>query len=336
MQKKIEQLIARDRATAYQKLLEQMEINSDKEDALVVYIWALGLTKEPRAVPKLISLHRKAASQKVILSTEKSIAAIGGNTAGEFLLSQLDGEAQELRKMHLLRLLSHMKYEKMLPRLTPLLEKKPRRGEYPDLLFIFANMGDSAVPFLKKLIAHKNRTTRSNVIQLLAQWLIPKGIASEFTARYWKESESEIRALLIIASTMTTEDFSKLKTFLELVKKKEKDSKVIVVAQESIKKVKNAQDMLRRFRESKKINKTAFDKEYAIAFNTAGKKGSLDVLTTASSVKDEAMLKALRERILVRDSDEALDDFLAINSIIYRNRISEGDLGLPEEKSPLP
>ena len=44
---------------------------------------------------------------------------------------------------------------------------------------------------------------------------------------------------------------------------------------------------------------------------------------STGTVQDEPQLKALRERILQRDSDEAFYDYQKVNSIIMRNRLME-------------
>jgi hypothetical protein len=47
------------------------------------------------------------------------------------------------------------------------------------------------------------------------------------------------------------------------------------------------------------------------------------VLGNASTAADAPKLKALRERILQRDSDEAFYDFNKVNMIMFWNRLAE-------------
>jgi hypothetical protein len=66
---------------------------------------------------------------------------------------------------------------------------------------------------------------------------------------------------------------------------------------------------------------TLFQHEYGRFFKSAGKKGDYKALASASTVEDEPKLKALRERILQRDSDEANYDYQKVNEIILMNRM---------------
>ena len=54
-----------------------------------------------------------------------------------------------------------------------------------------------------------------------------------------------------------------------------------------------------------------------------GLEGSYEVLGASSTAQDERKLKALRERILQRNSDEAFYDHQKVNEIIVWNRLAQ-------------
>lgn len=52
-----------------------------------------------------------------------------------------------------------------------------------------------------------------------------------------------------------------------------------------------------------------------------GRRATIPLLGIASVASDEAKLKALRRRILQRNSDEAFHDYQRVNEAILRNRM---------------
>lgn len=75
------------------------------------------------------------------------------------------------------------------------------------------------------------------------------------------------------------------------------------------------------FAKTKKPSAASFKLEYAAIFKAAGVKGDYEKLGACSTVQDEPRLKALRERILQRNSDEAFYDYQKVNEIIMLNRM---------------
>jgi hypothetical protein len=76
------------------------------------------------------------------------------------------------------------------------------------------------------------------------------------------------------------------------------------------------------FAQKKQSSAPSFQSEYIQLFKSAGKKGNYEALGVYSTAQDELKLKALRERILQRDSDEAFYDYQKVNGIIMRDRLA--------------
>jgi hypothetical protein len=77
------------------------------------------------------------------------------------------------------------------------------------------------------------------------------------------------------------------------------------------------------FINEKRISAQDFQIEYDKLYESYGKEGDMQALERASTIEDEEKLKKLRERILQRDSDEALNDYALVNRIIMLNRCAQ-------------
>lgn len=300
------------------RLIEKLKDPTSPEEHLTVYVWAVGLSGNRAAVDELIHLHKTNPSKMVTANCLRALGAVGGKAAGQHLLSTLDNTTDEEMRFNLLNLLAQMQHEEALPRTEEVLRADPQQFFWQPI-FVFGKMGDKAIPFLLAKIDDTNLNVRINATILLGQWLIAPEAAKPIEAQFWKEDNQRLRQLQLSCLEKTVPDLAQLKSILEQVTAKEKDAKLAKFAREAI-------DMIDQSRfapgaQTKKISSEAFQKEYAQLFKSAGKKGSYEILRDSSSVADEPKLKALRERVLQRDSDEAFHDYQKVNSIIMLNRI---------------
>jgi HEAT repeat protein len=295
--------------------------NKDLTDAqLAVYVWALGLTKDQTATSVIEGLYKQNKTELVRSNCLRALAAIGGQRAGAFLLATLDLTMDKEKRFDILNLLSQMQCEAALPRTEEVLQQDPKEY-YWQSVFVFGKMGDKSVPFLLKRINNKERNIRGNAMSVLGQWLIAPEAAKPLQDQYWAEKDAELRGLILSSLEKTIADFSQMKTFFEQVVAKEKDAKAADFARETVSTMDRMKADVADYGKKKQPSAAAFQREYELLFKSAGKSGSYDVLGVSSTAQDEPKLKALRERILQRNSDEAFYDYQKVNEIVLRNRL---------------
>lgn len=301
-------------------LIQRLNNESLTEQQLAVYVWALGLTRDQAVVGQIQAVHGRSTSDLVQANCLHALAMIGGEDAEAFLLSTLAATTDKLRRFNILNLLGQMQSEAALPNTEEILKLDIDKF-YWQPIFIFGKMGDKAVPFLLKKINDKDRNTRANSINVLGQWLIPPEAAKPLMDRFWVEKDPKLKLVILGSLERTMPDLAAMKTFFEQVADKENKKEVVTFARETLDNMDEMKAAQATFARNKQPSSEAFQKEYTRLFKSAGKKGSYDLLAISSTAADEPRLKALRERILQRDSDEAFHDYQKVNEIIMRNRM---------------
>ena len=290
------------------------------EQQVGIYVWALGLTKDQAAVNTLIRTYKHSKTDFVSVNCLHALATIGGKQAGNFLVSVFDAESDRDKRSGILNLLGQMQFEPALPKMEEVLQLDPKEF-YWKSVFVFGKMGEKSVPFLLRRLDHKERNVRVNVVNLLGRWLVPPEASEPLENRFWEESDAEVRQMILASLERTIDDPSRLKTVFDRVLAREQDRALVKFAQETIASMDQMKSAAASFAGKKRPSPEAFQSEYDQLFKTAGKKGSYDIIAVASTVDDELKLKALRERILQRDSDESFYDYERVNSILILNRM---------------
>jgi hypothetical protein len=289
------------------------------EQQQAVYVWALGLTRDQTAEGSIEALYKQNKSDNVRVNCLRALAAIGGKRAGDFLLSTLDATQDKGKRFDILNLLGQMQYEAALPKTEEVLRQDPN-DFYWQSIFVFGKMGDKGIPFLLKQINHKDRNIRANAINVLGQWLIPPEAAKPLEDRFWMEKDTGLRGLILSSLERTIPDFMEMKVVFEQVALRESNEKLAGFARETLGNLDHMKADVASFKQKKQPSAASFQREYEQLFKSAGNKGSYETLGISSTAQDEPKLKALRERILQRDSDEAFYDYQKVNGIILRNR----------------
>ncbi|SYZ74784.1 conserved exported hypothetical protein [Candidatus Zixiibacteriota bacterium] len=302
------------------------ELNNSKltDRQLLAYIWALSFTKDSAAVPPLIDLHQKHSSESVRFRCLSVLADIGGNRAGDYLLSRFDSESNEDTRYYLLNLLAQMQYEKALPRAAEILKVDPQKL-YWQPIFIFGKMGDKGVPILLGSLGDKSKNVRMNAIVLLGQWLLSPAAAAPLKERYWQEKDRDCRGLILSAMELVSTDTALSRSFFEDVASKEKDKELAQFARESLDLLKTQRESIAQAAGPKTPSAEKFQIEWSELYKSTGLRGNYDSLAVFSTYNDEPKLKELREHILQRNSDEAMGDYMRVNNIILTNRILLGE-----------
>jgi hypothetical protein len=299
-------------------LLKKLGEQGDDEQRLAVYVWALGLCRDPQTVPAIIKLADQSKTEGLKGNCVRSLAEIGGEKSGQYLLAVLDKTEGKEKRYTLFNLLGQMQYATALPKTIEVLECDPK-GEYWRPNFVFGKMGDKAVPYLVEQLNHTNRNVRANAIGILGQWLVAPEAVQALQDRFWQEEDAEIRGLIYCSVTWTSSE-RVFTNFLKEVVAKDKDKKMVEAAENALKSFPKAKAKFVSEKKKKKPSAEKFQRECADLYKSFGKDGSYGVLDMSSTLADEPALKKLRERILQRDSDEAFYDYGKVNKTIWLNR----------------
>lgn len=304
-------------------LVPRLKDSSVSEQELAVFVWAAGLARDPGNLDAIIELASLTRSELVQRNCYQAIAAVGGEKSGKYLLAELDKNVRGDIRSELIDLLCQMQYEAVLPRTEEIL-RKDFTQHYFESVFAFGKMGDKAVPFLLGKIEDPDRNVRMNSIHVLGVWLMAPEAAQPFREAYWKEPDAEIRSLILGSLERITPDLKAMAAFSEEVVKKEKEQVPLQFARETVGNVEKMKARLDSLAREKTGTDADFRAQYDALYESGGKTGDYKALASASSPDDEPKLKKLRERILLRNSDEAFGDYQKVNGIIMWNRMLKG------------
>lgn len=308
-------------------LVQRLNDKNLTEQQQAVYVWALGLSKEQETVGQIEALHGRNKSELVRGNCLRALSVIGGRQAEAFLMATLDTTTDKEMRFNILNLLGQMQSEAALPKTEEVLKLEIKEF-YWQPIFVFGKMGDKATPFLLKKINDNDRNVRANSINVLGQWLIPLEAAKPLIDQFWAEKDTKLRVMILGSLERTMPDIAAMKVFFERVADKETEKEVRKFARETLDNMNKMKASVTTFAQKKQPSAEAFQREYTQLFKSAGKKGDYQTLGITSTADDETRLKALRERILQRDSDEAFDDYQKVNEIIMLNRMLEATAGM--------
>lgn len=295
--------------------------SKQSESALAVYAWVLGVTQNPAVIDPLVELAKDTTSTWVKSNCIRSIGSLGGEQAGQGLLSLLEQITDKDQRYEILNILAGMQYEPALPMMGEILAVDPNQ-EFWKPIFIFGKMGDLGVPYLLDKIDDDDVNIRTNSISQLGQLLTAPEAAQPLQEHYWVEEDPGIRGLILSSLEMIAPDLETMRSFAEEVINKEKDPDLVNYAQETIDSLPDMRTRIDSFISEKNISSVDFKAAYNALYDNYGY-GDKKSLANTSTFEDEAKLKKLREKILQRDSDEALYDYFEVNEIIRLNRLAQ-------------
>ncbi len=283
-----------------------------------IYAWALGLTKDQAAAPALAALSKESGSDLVQGNCLRSLSMIGGPKAEETILAALDAAKDANRQFEILNLLGQMQCEAALPKTEGIL--KEDQSKYWQCVFVFGKMGDKSVPFLLGKVADKDRNVRINAINVLGQWLIAPEAAKPLQDQYSIEEDPQIRYLILCSFERVMLDLDQMSAFFSQAAALEKNPDLAKFASETVANIGKLKATASELSKSRKPSSSDFQEEYAKIFKSAGRKGDWKKLAASCSPADEPKLKALREKILQRNSDECFYDYHKVNGVILASR----------------
>jgi len=241
------------------------------------------------------------------------------DNAGSYWQKLLITENDPAKRLDILNKLAAIKYEQALPQMGETLKADTRKNYWMPVL-VFGKMGDDGIGYLIQRLPDKDRNVRINTIMVLGRWLLAQEAAVPFMQRYDKETDREIKILLIKGLEHCSLDMDAVAAFALKVHKTEKDKDIKKAAKETAESAKKVKKAVAEFKKMKKSDRRLFEAEYAKLYKSAGESGDVTALSKTSLITDEARLESLRERILLRNSLECLDDYDSISRIILFNR----------------
>jgi hypothetical protein len=312
--------VEKDTAGVAAAILPRLNNDGISDRALIIYIGVLGTVKAREAVDEICRIGQETESDDVEFLCWTALSEIGGEKSGECLLTTLDNIPDPSDRYIIFSLLGQMQYEGAFPMILEILESDAKEFYYRPI-FVFGKMGDMAVPHLLEKVHDNNVNVRYNAIGVLGQWLMAPEATEPMQAQFWKEEDPVIRNLILSSLENTNSDFETLITFMEKVisKTDDKDSKIF--AEETVQLLKNRPALIKEIKAAKKISPEKFETQYDIIWDSYGHEGDYEILFSASTFDDEPALKKLRQRILLRNSDEAFYDYDKVKNIIRFNRI---------------
>lgn len=300
-------------------LLEKANTPNLPEKDLAIYIWAIGLTKSPKAIDDIIKLSSKKRSEILVGNAYKALAAIGGERSSEYLFKKLKETSDPMMRFNLLDLLAQLQYKPAISLSVEILKLDPKQY-YWQSIFVFGKYGDRAIPFLLEKANDSNKNIRSNSIMVLGQWLIAEEAVNALKKQFEEEKDPKIRLLILSSLEKTISNLEEINEFSQEVLKKERNDEVLKFAKETVNNREQMSNYLKTFEKEKKTDRNLFESEYRKIYSSFGKEGNYNILGSTSTKADEEKLKRLKEIILQRNSDECFYDYQKINNIIMLNR----------------
>jgi hypothetical protein len=216
--------------------------------------------------------------------------------------------------------------EKLFENKLDALKADPKE-QYWMVVFTFGPDETEAVPYLMKYIDNEDKNIRYNAIIMLGNWLLAYESKEQLKSCYWKEKDPEIKVLLLSCLESLMTNLAESKEFFTSVTTKETDAKARDYAKETLSLFDTYKTNMGDSLKNKEINPEKFKTEYKLLYKSYGQEGQYENLMKYSTFKDEGSLRRLKERILERESDEALHDYKKINYIILMNRfIKDNDV----------
>lgn len=92
----VKHIIEEDPENILPQLLSKASNPTLPEQNLAIYLWAIGLTKSPKAIDDIIKLSYGKESELLVGNAYKALASIGGDKVGQYLLKQRDKTSEPI------------------------------------------------------------------------------------------------------------------------------------------------------------------------------------------------------------------------------------------------
>lgn len=314
--------IASEPAGAYLEIMSGARRALANDDALAVYVWAIGYTRLPIAVDDIAGFLRTKRPLRVRINAWTALAQIGTDEAGGALADELARTSNKEERSYILWKMAEMGHKPALSMARELLKSDPTR-ELWRVIFVYANFGHDALPVLQMTLKSKNRNERYSSALLLGTWLILPESAGALKDAYSAEPDPVIRRVIVGALERVMEDRVALEEFMGNVAANDPAEEVSTFANEYLDRAKSIKNGVFAAKSARKMDRDAFQREYEGLYKSAGAYGDYEALGKSSTYLDEQELLRLRRAVLARENDAALEDYQKINEIIITNRLIE-------------
>lgn len=306
----------------YSKIIGERIKHKLPEDKLpYTYIWALGITKNNEDIELIIDCAKNDSSSKLLSNAAFALSQFNDERCGKFILDLIKQNKAKDR-FYYLHLLSAMQYEPAIPYFDELLMMNFEES-YWKIYFVFGKMGIKGIPHQVSNLNNSNDNIRQNSILLLGDWLTADASITPLKELYKTETNTKVKLSILSSLERLIYDYEDMDDYFSHITEIEQNDELKKYAQEVIDLIPQYRKGFEDFEELQEDDKKSFDDEYNLLFNSAGKEGDWETLGIFSKYEFEPELIELREKVLLRNSDECFYDYQKINRIITYNRIKK-------------
>ena len=285
-------------------------------------IWALGVANYQNAVDEIIQITSNSKDEKVMQSSLGALGMLGTESAGKYLLKTLAETKGSDDRMALFMLLARMQYLPVAEQAVELLKLDPSSKSWQAMM-VYGQLGDVGIPVLLKKVNSEDKNERINAIYILSNWLMALEAAPVLKARYTKETDPQIKMLILRQIVNVSPDMASAIRFHQSIVKSESDANLKALSEGTVAQQKNVFDAVAAFKKQKVDDSKKFQQQYQLAYDSYGHDGDFKILSSCSKAADNEKLKKLRERVFQRGSDESFYHCESLNHIILLNRFMD-------------
>jgi hypothetical protein len=234
------------------------------------------------------------------------------------LFKKLNDLTNDYERFQVFDKLSENKYQKAIPSTLEILKKNS--SLYWQRMFIYGKYGKIAIQFLNEQLKSNDKIIIINSLDSLF-WILSDNSSSEIEKLYLSCNDIEIKKRILPVLEYLETDLEQLKSFFSNLYNDEQDENLKKYTKETLDNIESVKEYIINEKSKKIIDKSLFNIEYNIIFNSYGTKGNYERLSNLSSFDDESKLYELKEKILFRNSDECFEDYKKVIRIIYLNRM---------------
>lgn len=301
-------------------LLKKVADTARPEHERVIYIWALGRTRDPRAADTLAHILYQPGMESLKGAILEALSRIGGPKAGDALVLELRDAKEDTDRFQVLAMLANMQYAPALPLMLDLLKMDTEQAAN-QMLFCFGKMGEPAMPLLLAKMASTDKNEQVNAINML-RWIGSSRSMIPLQKRLAEEKDPEVRLTLLgaIDALMRPDQFE---PFLKAALAKETDKDARGTMREKMSEIQDKKEAFEAFQKAKVTSRTRYRNAYDALYKSYGRAGAaaIEDLACASTAADEPELVKLRARILDRQSPECFADYMKITRMIAFNKM---------------
>lgn len=309
------------------KLRKLISSKSTKTDEKVLAIRALGSIKDFESNDYIKEALLNEKEKDIIFISTWALIQIGGDANYNFLVEHSKRinaliDDDELVFKLLMDLNQKYKNASALQYSVDFIKDAPKEQKKAIFLFTVFGRSLSSENTLFNLLNSTNKDIRLTSTKILGEFYASPNAVKPFETLLTKEKDIEIRNAIIKGLRIIGCNSSE--KLLNDIINKPLNKEEQMYAQSELKKLeKQKKDVEKEAKKPFKINKYKFRKELTKLIKSKGNFGSYELLAKNARFEDIFLLDNLREAIMLRASDSAINDYNTVTKIITDIRIKQ-------------